>query len=192
MPNPTPDRIWSFSTPNEFRTWLTANHLMESELWIKIHKKASGLKTITWEESVIEALCWGWIDGIKKALDDTSYLQRFTPRRRKSVWSKRNREHVERLIVEKRMTEFGMAHVEAAREDGRWAAAYAPASEMTVPDDFITAVNADPSSKRFFSTLNKANLYAIAYRLRTARKPETRKRRFEALLKMIANGEKLH
>jgi uncharacterized protein YdeI (YjbR/CyaY-like superfamily) len=140
---------------------------------------------------VIAALCWDWIDGIRKPLDDQAYLQRFTPRRRGSNWSKRNREHVERLIAAGRMQEPGLAHVRAAQADGRWAAAYA-ASEMTVPEDFVAALEQRPKAKAFFETLNKQNRYAIAYRLQTARKPDTRQKRFEQFLTMLETGEKLY
>ncbi len=192
MPEPTKKRMKPFRTPEKFREWLEANHASETELWVKIHKKASGLKTISWNEAVIEALCWGWIDGIKKSFDEKSYLQRFTPRRKGSHWSKRNCEHVENLVRDNRMDEAGLKHVRAAKEDGRWASAYAPPSEMEVPEDFIAAIDASPAAKDFFVTLNKANRYAIAYRLCTARKPETRQRRFDKLLQMLKKGEKIH
>ncbi len=155
-------------------------------------KKSSGQKTINWNEAVVEALCWGWIDGVRKPFDDQAFLQRFTPRRKGSSWSKRNREHVERLIAEGRLQEAGLEHVRAAQSDGRWEAAYDPASEMTVPDDFLAALVERPKAKAFFETLNRQNLYAITYRLQTAKKPETRHKRFEKLLAMLDNGEKLY
>lgn len=192
MPEPNKKRIKAFATPNAFGKWLKDNHSSETELWLKIYKKSSGRKTITWEESVIEALCWGWIDGLKKSFDDRAYLQRFTPRRKRSNWSKRNREHVERLIADGRMQPAGLVHVEAAKSDGRWESAYAPQSEMKVPDDFLAALENRPAAKKTFSKLNKANLYAIAYRLATAKKPETRQRRFDKLLAMLEKGEKIH
>lgn len=192
MPEPNRKKTRAFRTPEDFRRWLAANHSTETELWLRIYRKASARKSIDWEGAVIEALCWGWIDGIKKSFDASSWLQRFTPRRPGSVWSKRNREHVERLIAENRMEEPGLVHVRRAKADGRWEAAYAPASEMAVPDDFLAAVAAIPEAKRFFGTLNRANLYAIAWRLGTARKPETRQRRFDRLLEMLRNGERIH
>lgn len=192
MPEPNKKRTRAFQTPADFCAWLEDNHATETELWLKIHKKASGLKTITWQEAVIEALCWGWIDGVKKQLDDTSYLQRFTPRRPKSNWSKRNREHVESLLANGKMREPGLHHVREAQADGRWDAAYPPSSEMSVPDDFLAALNEHQIAKSFFSTLNKANLYAIAYRLHTARKPETRQRRFDSLLQMLMSQQSIH
>ncbi len=192
MPEPDSARIRQFEDSAAFGKWLELNHVSEPEVWIKMFKKNSGRKSINWEEAVIEALCWGWIDGIRKPLDDQAYLQRLTPRRQGSNWSKRNREHVERLIAEGRMQEPGMAHVRAAMADGRWQAAYAPPSEMAVPEDFLAALEQRPTAKAFFETLNRQNQYAIAYRLQTAKKPETRQKRFERLLAMMENGEKLY
>ena len=192
MPEPDKTRIQAFEDSAAFWNWLEQNHASEPELWLKIYKKGSGQKSINWEEAVVEALCWGWIDGIKKSLDDEAYLQRFTPRRKSSNWSKRNREHVDRLIAEGRMQEVGMVHVRAAQADGRWAAAYAPSSEMTIPEDLLAALEERPQAKAFFETLNRQNLYAIAYRLQTAKKPETRQRRLEQFLTMLEKGEKLY
>ena len=192
MPEPDKTRIQAFEDSAAFWNWLEQNHASEPELWLKIYKKGSGQKSINWEEAVVEALCWGWIDGIKKSLDDEAYLQRFTPRRKSSNWSKRNREHVDRLIAEGRMQEVGMVHVRAAQADGRWAAAYAPSSEMTIPEDLLAALEERPQAKAFFETLNRQNLYAIVYRLQTAKKPETRQRRLEQFLTMLEKGEKLY
>ncbi len=192
MPEPDQTRIQAFEDSVAFWAWLEAHHAVEPEVWVKIYKKSSGQKTINWEEAVIEALCWGWIDGIKKPFDDQAYLQRFTPRRKGSNWSKRNREHVERLIAEGRMQEAGLVHVRAAQADGRWEAAYAPPSEMTVPEDFLAALEQRPQAKAFFETLNRQNLYAIAYRLQTAKKPETRQKRFNQFLDMLEKGKKLY
>lgn len=191
MPEPDPAKILAFASPKELSRWLKKNHATEAELWVKIFKKASGIPSVNWDQVVIESLCWGWIDGIKKSLNDQAYLQRITPRRSGSNWSKRNTEHVERLIAEGRMEESGLAHVRAAKEDGRWERAYAPASEMEVPADFIEALENRPKAKEFFQTLNKANRYVIAYRLTSAKKPETRKRRFEQLMDRLDRGEKL-
>ena len=192
MPEPDQTRIQAFEDSAAFWNWLEQNHASEPELWLKIYKKGSGQKSINWEEAVVEALCWGWIDSIKKKFDDEAYLQRFTPRQKSSNWSKRNREHVDRLIAEGRMQEVGMVHVRAAQADGRWEAAYAPPSEMTVPEDFLAALDERPQAKAFFETLNKQNRYAIAYRLQTAKKPETRQRRLEQFLAMLEKGEKLY
>jgi uncharacterized protein YdeI (YjbR/CyaY-like superfamily) len=192
MLEPDKTRIQAFENPAAFGRWLELNHASEPELWIKMFKKGSGQKTINWQEAVIEALCWGWIDGIRKSWDDQAYLQRFTPRRQGSNWSKRNCEHVERLIAEDRMQEPGLVHVRAAMADGRWEAAYSPPSEMTMPEDFLAALEQRPTAKAFFETLNRQNQYAIAYRLQTARKPETRQKRLERFLAMLENGEKLY
>jgi uncharacterized protein YdeI (YjbR/CyaY-like superfamily) len=192
MPDIKENRIHAFRTPVDFNRWLEEHHASEPELWLKIYKKGSGEQTVSWSEAVTEALCWGWIDSVKMPLDDKAYLQRFTPRRKGSDWSKRNREHVEKLVAEGRMREPGLAHVRAAQSDGRWESAYAPSSEMTVPEDFMAALEVLPEAKAFFGTLNRANLYAIAYRLRTTKKAETRRKRFEKLLARLAKGEALH
>lgn len=190
MPEPDKNHLHTFEYPADLAEWFNQNHEIEQELWIKMFKKGTGIQSINWEEAVIEALCWGWIDGIRKSFDDQAFLQRFTPRRNLSNWSKRNREHVERLITEGRMEEPGLVHVRAARADGRWEAAYAPPSEMTIPDDFLAALKNRPKAKKHFETLNRSGLYLIGYRLATARKPETRQRRFDKFLLMLENGEK--
>lgn len=192
MPQPDETRVQTFETPAAFGAWLELSHASEPELWIKMFKKSSGRKTITWQEAVVEALCWGWIDGIRKSLNDEAFLQRFTPRRRGSNWSKINREHVERLLAEGRMQEAGLIHVRAAQADGRWEAAYASGREMTLPEDFLAALAERPKAKAFFETLNRQNSYAIGYRLQTAKKPETRQKRLEKFLVMLENGEKIY
>jgi uncharacterized protein YdeI (YjbR/CyaY-like superfamily) len=156
---------------------------------VKIFKKKTGIPSVTWDEVVIEILCWGWIDGIKKSFDDQAYLQRITPRRPGSSWSKRNREHVERLIREGRMTEQGLVHVRAAKADGRWENAYR-ASEMKVPADFLAALESKPKAKQFFETLTKSNHRVIAHGLTSAKKPETRQRRFVKFMDMLVSEEK--
>lgn len=190
MPNPDPGKMMVFATPKALAKWLKENHASESELWIKIFKKGSGVPSVSWEQLVIETLCWGWIDGVKKSLDEHTYVQRITPRKARSAWSKKNTEHVERLTAEGRMQEQGLVHVRAAKADGRWQAAYSPASEMNVPADFIAAVESKPKLKVFFETLNRSSRYVIAYGLSTAKKPETRQRRFEKFLDMLARNEK--
>lgn len=189
MPEPDPEKIIPFATPEALSQWLQANHAVESELWVKIFKKNAGIPSVNWDEVVIEALCWGWIDGIKKSIDAQAYLQRITPRKAKSSWSKRNREHVERLISEGRMTEHGLMHVVAAKEDGRWERAYA-VSEMTVPDDFLKALESNPTAKQFYETLTKSSRYVIAHGLDSAKKAETRQRRFDKYMAMLASNQK--
>lgn len=190
MLKPDTAKIRTFKSPKDLSEWLRANHATESELWVKIFKKGSGLPSVAWNEVVIETLCWGWIDGMKKSLDDQAYLQRITPRKVRSNWSKKNTEHVERLIIEGRMEESGLVHVRAAKADGRWENAYAPASEMTVPADFLASLENRPKAKQFYETLSKSNRYAIAYGLETAKKPETRQRRFEKFMDMLIREER--
>ncbi|WP_286764927.1 MULTISPECIES: YdeI/OmpD-associated family protein [Rhodopirellula] len=189
MPEPDPARIMSFSTPTELGEWLAVNHACESELWVKVFKKQTGIPSATWDEIVVEVLCWGWIDGIKKSIDDQAYLQRVTPRKPRSSWSKRNREHAERLIRDGRMQESGLKHVHSAKEDGRWENAY-KASEMKVPVDFLDALESNSEAKRFFETLNQSSRYVIAHGLMSAKKAETRQRRFEKFMGMLVRKEK--
>lgn len=189
MPEPDPLRIMTFATSRELGEWLKVNHATENELWVKIFKKNTGVQSVTWNDVVIEILCWGWIDGVKKSIDDQAYLQRITPRTARSNWSKRNTEHVERLISEDRMKEAGLVHVRAAKADGRWENAYV-VSEMEVPADFLAALEYQPRVKLFFETLNKSSRYVIAYGLTSAKKPETRQRRFEKFIDMLIREEK--
>lgn len=184
--------IRSFTTAQSWRIWLETNHANTDGILLRIYKKDSGRKTVTYAEALDEALCFGWIDGQKKAYDTESYLQKFTPRRPKSLWSKRNQDHVSRLIKEKRMTAAGLAEITAAKKDGRWAHAYDAPSTMTVPEDFLKALRKDTKAHAFFKTLNKANTYAIAWRLQTARKPETRAKRMASLLAMLREGRQIH
>ena len=189
MPEPDPAGIMTFASPKDLGRWLKVNHATESELWVKIFKKNTGIQSVTWNDIVTEVLCWGWIDGIKKSIDDQSYLQRITPRTARSNWSKRNTEHVERLINEDRMKESGLVHVRAAKADGRWENAYV-VSEMEVPADFLAALESKPDAKEFFETLTKSSHYVIAYGLISAKKPETRQRRFSKFIEMLVSEEK--
>ena len=182
----------TFETAGKWRGWLTKHHAVSNGVWIRIFKRGSGVRTVSYAEALDEALCFGWIDGQKHAYDATSWLQKFTPRRAKSVWSKRNREHVARLVKEQRMTPAGMAEVAAAQRDGRWDDAYDAPSTMQVPEDFLNELKKDKIAYAFFKTLNRANTYAIAWRLQTAKKPETRARRMQTLLAMMRQGKKLH
>ena len=188
MPNSDAAKMMSFKSPIELSKWLQVNHATESELLIKMFKKGSGIPSVNWSEVVIESLCWGWIDGVKKSLDDQAYVQRITPRKARSNWSKRNTEHVDRLIIEGRMKEPGLVHVRAAKEDGRWENAYT-ASEMKVPADFLAALESMPKAKQFYETLTKSNRYAIAYGLQSAKKPETRQRRFKKFMDKLIRKE---
>jgi uncharacterized protein YdeI (YjbR/CyaY-like superfamily) len=169
--------ILTFKSPSAFRNWLEKNHAATEGIWLRVFKKASREQSITYGEALDQALCYGWIDGQKKAHDDHSWLQKFTPRRPKSGWSKMNTRHAERLIESEKMAPAGLKEVEAAKSDGRWKAAYDSFGNATVPIDFLKELTKDNRAKAFFETLNKTNLYSIAYRLQTAKKPETREKR---------------
>jgi uncharacterized protein YdeI (YjbR/CyaY-like superfamily) len=186
------NEILRFRSSAEFRKWLAANLRQSDGIWLHIFKKDSGESSVTYAEALDEALCFGWIDGQKQRHDSSSWLQRFTPRRRKSGWSKINTQHAERLIQATRMKAAGQAEIDAAKKDGRWAAAYDSPSKATIPEDFLAALRKNKNANAFFESPNKANLYAIAYRLQTAKKPETRQRRMELILAMLARGEAFH
>jgi len=189
MPEADPSKIMTFASPQAFGQWLKIHHATETELWVKIFKKGTGIPSVTWDCVVVESLCWGWIDGIKKSIDDQAYLQRVTPRKLRSNWSKRNVEHVERLISEGRMMEAGLVHVRAAKADGRWDNAYS-VSEMKVPADFLAALDSKPKAKQFYETLTKSSRYVIAHGLTSAKKSETRQRRFSKYIDMLDREEK--
>ncbi len=178
-----------FETPKEWRKWLHENHAKVPGVWLRFYKKGSGTKSVVYAEALDEALCYGWIDGQSKRLDDEAYLQRFTPRRAKSIWSKRNRDHVARLEEEGRMHAAGRAEVERAKADGRWDAAYDSPSNMELPGDFVKALAKNKKAKAFLATLGRKNTYAIAFRLHHAKKPETRQRRIETFIAKLAEGK---
>jgi len=182
----------TFKSSAAFRSWLKINHAVSDGIWLRIFKKDSGEKSITYAEALDQSLCYGWIDGQKQAHDEGSWLQKLTPRRVKSGWSKVNTEHAERLIKTKQMTHAGLEAVKAAKADGRWQAAYDSPRNAVPSDDFLKALDKDKKAKTFFETLNKANIYSIVYRLQTAKKPETREKRIEMILEMLARGEKFH
>jgi uncharacterized protein YdeI (YjbR/CyaY-like superfamily) len=182
----------AFKTAAEFRDWLQTNHTQCDGLWLKLFKKASGEPSITYAEALDQALCFGWIDGQKKSCDERCWLQKFTPRRKGSGWSKTNTQHAERLIGAGLMESAGLKEIEAAKGDGRWQAAYDSPSKATPPEDFLAALATNRKAEQFFQTLNKSNVYAIVYRLQTAKKPETRARRMKMILEMLERGEKYH
>ena len=184
--------VISFKNAQAWRKWLEENHDASPGIEMRLFKKNSGHKSVTYDEALDEALCFGWIDGIVHSYDEASYLQKFCPRRPKGTWSKRNREHIERLVREKRMTEAGMKEVEAAKADGRWDLAYDSPKNATVPDDLLKELKKDNVAYAFFKTLNKANTYAIVWRLQTAKKPATRKKRKQLILEMLTKGKKFH
>lgn len=184
--------IIPFESEAAWEGWLEQNHASSPGLWLKIAKKGSGYESVDYAGALDVALCFGWIDGQKNKFDDEYWLQKFTPRRPRSKWSKINREKVERLIAEGRMREAGLAEIEAAKADGRWDAAYESQSKITVPDDLQAALDANPEAKAFFDTLNSANRYAILYRVDEAKRPETRQRRIDNFIDMLNKGEKLY
>jgi uncharacterized protein YdeI (YjbR/CyaY-like superfamily) len=189
QPDPAPVL---FKSAKAFEAWLKKNHDTSDGLWLKIAKRGAKEPSVTYPEAVEIALCWGWIDGQKKSLDDQHFLQRFTPRRARSVWSKINVDKVAALIEAGRMQAPGHAQIEAAKADGRWAKAYDGARTSTVPEDLLAALEAEPKAKAFFATINAANRYAVLWRIQTAVKPETRARRIAQLVEMLARGEVVH
>lgn len=191
---PNPKKIRAFPSEAAFEKWLSTHHASETELWIKFHKKGSGLKTIVYKEALDVALCWGWIDGIVKKFDEQSYLQRFTPRKAKSVWSQINRTNIARLIDAGRMTPHGLAHVEAAKADGRWENAYAPIREASVesmPEDLMAAIRANKKALKTLGTLNRMNLFAMAYRVNSLKTPAGRARKIAAMVATLAEGKSI-
>ena len=194
MPPVVPDqkKIKSFRSEAAFYKWLGANHAKETELWLRIYKKASGTATVTNAEAIDVALCWGWIDGIRKGLDEVSFLQRFTPRKPRSVWSQINRDNVARLTAAGRMTPHGQRHVDAAQADGRWAAAYAPSRSLThasVPSDLLSAIEANAKAQAKFLTLGRQNLFSLSFRTNNMKTPAGRTRKIAELVAMLARGE---
>lgn len=185
-------KVRAFRSPSEFQEWLAANHCASDGIWLRIFKKHTGKTSVTYAEALDVALCFGWIDGQKQSHDELSWLQKFTRRRAGSGWSKINTQHAERLIGDGSMTPAGQSEVDAAKTDGRWKAAYDSPSNATFPADFLAELSRSKKAKAFFDSLNKANRYAIAYRLQTAKKPETKQRRMEQILAMLATGESFH
>jgi uncharacterized protein YdeI (YjbR/CyaY-like superfamily) len=181
-----------FADNKDWATWLEQNHEASSGIWLRLTKKSPSKKSLTYAEALEEALCYGWIDGQKKSYDDSSWLQKFTPRRPKSIWSKINRTKVEELTKTGRMKPAGLREIEKAKQDGRWAQAYDSQKVATVPGDFQARLNKNQKAKEFFATLNSANRYAILFRIQTAKKAETRARRIEQFIEMLERNEKLH
>ena len=189
---PDSTKIKAFKSEAAFETWLRANHARETEIWLRIYKKGARKPTVTHAQALDVALCWGWIDGIRKTFDEESFLQRFTPRRGRSIWSQINREHVGRLTAARRMRPPGQRQVDAAKADGRWAAAYAPiraATEASIPDDLRAAIDADPRARKTFQALGRMNLFALAFRTNNMKTPAGRARKIASLVAMLARGE---
>jgi uncharacterized protein YdeI (YjbR/CyaY-like superfamily) len=190
---PKPDEpLEFFPDAAAFERWLREHHAKASCVWVKYAKKKSGIRSIDWDQAVDVALCYGWIDGQSKSVDETYALQRFTPRGRRSAWSKRNRERVARLTSAGRMQAAGVAEVERAKADGRWDAAYESPATAKVPDDLAKALATSAKAKKSFDALDARNRYAILYRLQQAKKPETRARRLATFVDMLKRGEKLY
>ncbi len=185
-------RTLHFANAAAFERWLSENHQNEQGCWLKLAKKGAAAKSLSYAEAVDVALCWGWIDGQKDKLDETFWLQKFTRRRARSPWSQINRDKAEALQKSGRMRDQGLAEVERAQNDGRWAAAYASPSRIGVPDDLLTALAKRAKAAAFFATLDATNRYAILYRIQHAKKAETRARNLEKFVNMLAKGETLY
>jgi uncharacterized protein YdeI (YjbR/CyaY-like superfamily) len=181
-----------FATRAAWHDWLDRHHASSSGIWVELARKDSGLRSVTRADTLEEALCYGWIDGQARSFDETHYRQRFTPRRPRSRWSQINCAAVERLHAEGRLAPAGIREMEAAKHDGRWAAAYAPPSRIEVPDDLRKALRASPAARKAFDELDSQNRYAILYRLHDAKKPETRARRLANFVRMLGAGATLH
>lgn len=185
-------QIISFKSPSLFRKWLVKNHATHSGFWLRIFKKNSDEKSISYQEALEEALCFGWIDGQKVRYDENSWLQKFSPRSSRSVWSKRNIKIIQDLTEQKRMHSFGLEQVAKAKADGRWDRAYESQKNAQIPEDFLVRLKKNKKAYAFFITLNKANRYSIFWRLHTAKKSETRERRIVTIIEMLSKGQKFH
>ena len=184
--------ILPFASKKKWADWLSKQHNKTAGVWLKISKKDSGIPSVTYEEALDVALCYGWIDGQKKGFDDQYWLQKFTPRGPKSIWSKINTEKAERLIASGEMKPAGLKAIEAARNDGRWDAAYASQKNISVPEDFQAALDKNKKAKAFFATLNSVNRYAILFRIHNAKRSETRLKRIQRFVEMLERGEMVH
>ena len=186
-----PDKVREFSDAASFHAWLGQHHATESEVWIKVHKVGSGLKSITPKEAIDVVLCFGWIDAVRKGLDENSFLQRYTPRGKKSIWSKINIDNVARLVEEGRMTGHGLKQVEAAKADGRWARAY-NSKDMTMPADLKAAIDAEPRAKAMFAKLTAQNRFALVFRTHNMKTEAGRQKKIAGFVEMLARGETIH
>lgn len=186
-----PAAVREFTDAARFYAWLGKNHDKASEIWIKIHKVGSGLKSITPKEAIDVVLCWGWIDGIRKGFDDKSFLQRYSPRGRKSVWSRINIDNVARLVAVGRMTGHGLKHVDAAKADGRWNRAYR-AKGTALPADLQAAIDAEPKARAMAATLTAQNRFALAFRVNNMRTDEGRRRKIQTFVAMLKRGDTIY
>jgi uncharacterized protein YdeI (YjbR/CyaY-like superfamily) len=187
-----PAKVRTFKDAGAFYKWLSKNHDSADEVWIKIHKAASGLNSITPKQAIDVVLCWGWIDGVRKSLDEKSFLQRYSPRAKKSIWSKINVDNVARLIREDRMTEHGLKQVAAAKADGRWQRAYKSGRKMKIPTDLQAAINLEPKALATFQTLNAQNRFALAFRLHNMKTEAGRKNKIATFVAMLKRGETIY
>lgn len=187
-----PEKIREFEDREAFYAWLERCHASESEAWIKIHKVGSGLRSITPKEAIDVVLCWGWIDGIRKSLNEKSYLQRYTPRTAKSIWSKINVENVGRMIANGQMTDHGMVQVEAAKADGRWDRAYGAGKDMKIAEDFQAAIDAAPEAKAMLGKLTEQNRFALAFRVHNMKTEAGRKKKIQTFVDMLKRGETIY
>jgi uncharacterized protein YdeI (YjbR/CyaY-like superfamily) len=187
-----PDKVREFADAGSFHDWLAGHHESEDEVWIKIHKVDSGLTSITAKEAIDVALCWGWIDAIRKGFDDKSFLQRYTKRRTKSIWSKINIDNVARLTREGRMTEHGMKEVEAAKADGRWDRAYGSGKDLRIPQDLQMAIDAEPDAKAMLARLTEQNRFALAFRMHNTKTEAGRKKKIATFVEMLKRGETIY
>jgi len=184
--------ILPFGNKKKWADWLAKQHAKVAGVWLKIAKKDAGIPSVTYEEALEVALCYGWIDGQKKGFDEEYWLQKFTPRGSKSIWSRINTEKAERLIASGEMKPAGLKAIELAKADGRWEAAYEGQKTISVPEDFQTALDKNKKAKAFFGTLNSVNRYAILFRIHNAKKPETRAKKIQQFIEMLEKGEKIH
>jgi uncharacterized protein YdeI (YjbR/CyaY-like superfamily) len=189
---PNPQHIRAFADAAQFERWLAAHHDRESELWLKLHKQGSGLASVSYKEALEVALCWGWIDGQKKSLDERSFLQRFTPRGTRSIWSQINREHVARLSAAGRMMPAGAAAVQAAQADGRWDRAYASSRSKSLPPELLAAIEAEPRALETLATLDSKNRFSLAFRVGNLKTAAARQRKIAEFVAMLARGETLY
>ncbi len=186
------DAVRAFKDRGALERWYASHHGTAPELWLKLHKKDSGLPSVSNAEALDVALCWGWIDAIRKSFDDKSFLQRYVPRGRKSIWSQRNQQIVARLIAEDRMTEFGHAEIERAKADGRWDRAYGGSKDMPIPDDLLAAVEAEPAAMEMLQSLNAQNRFALAFRLHNMKTQAGRNKKVAAFVEMLKRGETIY
>jgi len=185
-------QIVPFASQKKWTDWLAKRHGQSSGVWLKLAKKGTDIPSVTYDEALEEALCYGWIDGQKKAFDEKYWLQKFTPRGPKSIWSKINTEKAEKLIASGKMQPAGLKAIELAKQDGRWDAAYESQKTISVPEDFQAALDKNQKAQAFFATLNSVNRYAILFRVHNARRPETRQKRIQQLIEMLERNEKVH